>query len=67
MLLRVQYNTGRYDMIKDVFLDKLVASGKIVRFYRSTGWVFIGRDKVRGNGGTYAGPERRGRRAGAAV
>lgn len=54
-------------MIKDAFLDKLVASGKIVKFYRSTGWVFIGRDKVRGNGGTYAGPERRGRGAGTAV
>jgi len=59
MLLRVQYKTTRYDMIKDFLLEQLIASGKIVKFYRSAGWVFIGRDRIRGNGSGYGGHERR--------
>lgn len=54
-------------MIKNSILDGLIASGRIVKFYRSTGWVFIGftgDDRIRGEGGNYNGTERRsGRKA----
>lgn len=59
MLLRVQYNTRKYDMVKETLLDGLIASGRIVKFCRSTGWVVIGRDPIRGQGGSYDGLERR--------
>ena len=68
MILRVQYNTGKYDMVKESLLDKLIASGSIVRFQRSTDWVLVGCDRIRRNGDGYAGLERRsGKKAKPAV
>jgi hypothetical protein len=61
MVIRVQYNDNRYDMVKDFWLDEMIASNKISRFCRSDGWVTIGVDPVRGTKKdvSYSGPERR--------
>ncbi len=42
-------------------LDELISSRRIQAFRRSSGWVRVGQEPVRGNGGRYEGPERRGR------
>ncbi len=42
-------------------LDELIQSRRIIAFRRSDGWVRVGRDPVRGNGGGYRGPDRRSR------
>jgi hypothetical protein len=61
MLIEVMYQNNEYGMVKPFLLDKLIASGKIIKFLRSDGWVTIGVDRIRGarNGGCYKGPERR--------
>ncbi len=60
MLIRVMYHNRRYDMVKDFFLQNLIASGRINRFYRADGWAEIGRDPLRGSGThSHTGPERR--------
>ena len=61
MVIRVQYNDNRYDMVKDFWLDEMIASNSISRFYRNDGWVTIGVDPVRGTKKdvSYSGPERR--------
>jgi hypothetical protein len=61
MLIRVQYDDNRYDMLKDVRLEEMITSKQITRFQRSDGWVTIGIDPVRGTKTdfTYSGPERR--------
>jgi hypothetical protein len=61
MLIKVMYKDGKYGMVKPFLLDKLIASGKIVKFLRSEGWVTIDVDRIRGtgNGALYNGPERR--------
>ncbi len=42
-------------------LDELISYRRIQAFRRSSGWVRVGRDPVRGCGGRYDGPERRGK------
>lgn len=60
MIIWVKYKSEKYDMVKDTFLDELISSQKIQKFYRSDGWVTIGVDPIRGTGGGfYYGPERR--------
>jgi|Deesub1362A_J573_1020465.scaffolds.fasta_scaffold00956_12 hypothetical protein len=59
MLIRIRYRDGRYDMVKPFILDRLIAERSIEGFHRSEGWVTIGRDRIRGDGGEYHGPERR--------
>ncbi len=61
MLIKVMYHNNKYDMVNGYLLDKLLASDRIKRFYRYSekGWVIIGRDWIRGRGGTYSGHERR--------
>jgi hypothetical protein len=62
MLIEVIYQNNEYGMVKPFLLDKLITSGKIIKFLRSEGWVTIGVDRIRGtgNGAHYKGPERRG-------
>jgi hypothetical protein len=60
MLIKVKYIDKRYDLVKPWFLDELILAGEIISFRRSNGWVNILRDKIRGMGGWYKGPERRG-------
>ena len=60
MLIKVIYRNNESDMVKPFLLDDLIASGKVVKFFRSGGWVTVGADPVRGNGGgCYRGAERR--------
>jgi hypothetical protein len=60
MIIRVLYEDDRHDYVPAFRLDDLIAEGKIKKFYRSDGWVTIGKDPIRGAGGSrYSGPERR--------
>ncbi len=59
MLIRVMYRDGTYDLVKDIVLDKLVQSEMILKFYRSGRWAVVGRDPVRGMGGSGTGYRRR--------
>jgi hypothetical protein len=59
MLVRIIYQNGKFDMVKPLFIDELIASGKLKKFFRSRVWVTIGIDPVRGMSGSYEGPERR--------
>jgi hypothetical protein len=61
MLLKVIYQNDKYDMVRPSLLNELIASKKIKKFYRSGGWVDIGRDPIRRSAaaGSYGGLERR--------
>ena len=52
-----------YDTVESVDacqLKRMIAEKKIMAFRRSDGWVKLGADRVRGDGGEeYDGPERR--------
>ena len=62
MLIRIQKNDNTFDMVKEYLLDEFIQGGRIRGFNRSSGWVTIGRDPIRGKEGvTYIGPERRHR------
>lgn len=54
---------SHYDTFKKVNicdLKRLIASGEVSSFRRAAGWVKVGVDPVRGQGGKeYDGPERR--------
>lgn len=60
MIIRVMFNDLHYDYLKDVILDEFIRTNQIVKIYRnSEGWIVVGKDHIRGDGGTYTGPERR--------
>jgi len=60
MIIRVLYEDDRHDYVPAFRLDDLISEGRIKKFYRSDGWVTIGKDPIRGMGGPrYGGPERR--------
>jgi hypothetical protein len=60
MIIRVLYEDDRHDYVPSFRLDDLISEGRIKKFYRSDGWVTIGKDPIRGHGGPrYNGPERR--------
>lgn len=59
MLIRAIYEDYTRGMIQDSLLENLIRQGKIVGFFRTGGYVRIGHDPIRGNGGDYKGPERR--------
>ena len=60
MVIRVLYEDDRHDYVPAFRLDDLIAEGKIKKFYRSDGWVTVGKDPIRGRGSSkYAGPESR--------
>lgn len=59
MMVRVMYRDRKYDMVNASLLDKLITSGRILKFQRVEGWITIGKDPLRGSGGIYTGPERR--------
>jgi hypothetical protein len=48
MMIPVQYNDGRHDMVKPQLLDRLLNSRRVVGFKRSSGWVTVGSDPIRG-------------------
>ena len=59
MMIRVLYKDNTSGMVRDYSLDELISSGKIVAFYRTSGWVAVGRDPVRKNAVQFDGTERR--------
>jgi len=59
LLISVLYHDDEQDIAKPYQLDKLISSGKIKKFLRSSGWITVGVDPIRGMGGSYKGPERR--------
>jgi len=63
MLIRVIYENGAYDMVKEQLLDYLLEREKIAGFLRNAGWAIVGRDPIRQRSRQaekqYYGPERR--------
>jgi hypothetical protein len=59
MLIRVIYKNNECGMVKPFLLDELIASGKIIKFLRSEGWVTIGLDRIRVSDYRYKGTDRR--------
>lgn len=59
MLIRVIYDEFLTGKVQDSYLDNLIRQEKIVGFFRSSGYVRIGHDPIRGSGGQYMGAERR--------
>jgi hypothetical protein len=59
MNLQVIYFDNTPGHVKADRLDELIRTRRIIAFRRSGGWVRVGRDPVRGNGGVYGGPDRR--------
>ncbi len=55
----VVFKDNHHEIVSGNELDRLLETGMIKAFRRSSGWVVIGRDTLRGNGGNYFGPERR--------
>jgi hypothetical protein len=60
MLIRVVKRNNKFDMIKEYLLEEHIQAGEIIKFHRSSGWVTVGRDPIRGMSRVnYIGPERR--------
>lgn len=62
MLIAVQYRDGKFDMVQNMQLDKLILEGGISLFRRASGWVVVDRDTVRHpdlSGRYFMGMERR--------
>jgi len=61
MLIPVIYPSGSHDLVKDFYLDYLIAEEKIEKFKRSDGWISIDSPNIRGKRArqSYTGPERR--------
>jgi hypothetical protein len=60
VLIRVFYTKGYYDLVRPEFLDYLIETQKIKYFFRSSGKVVVGVDKVRlSQQKPYSGNERR--------
>lgn len=47
MLIKVRYNDNSYGMVDDSSLTELISTDMILAFRRSSGWVIVGRDRVR--------------------
>jgi hypothetical protein len=60
-MIKVIYKNQTSGTVEDLLLEELIATEKILAFCRSSKWIVIGRDSVRGLGGEYHGPERRKR------
>jgi hypothetical protein len=59
MLIRVVYDEFQTGKVQDYLLDGLIRQQKIVGFFRSDGFVQLGRVPVRASDGRNAGNERR--------
>ena len=61
MVLHIQYQDNKFDYVNHYFLDRLISTRRIKRFFRPSEekWVIIGVDPIRGNGGDFEGHERR--------
>lgn len=60
MMIRVMYSDGRFDMVKQDMLDRLLVQQGVTSFKRATGWAVVGRDPIRSRRQSdYQGQERR--------
>lgn len=60
MKVQVLSHYDKIEMVNVSDLRRLIAAGEVLAFRRSSGWVKVGADKIRGDGGEdYDGPERR--------
>ena len=57
--INVVYKNGVKDSISPALLNVLLLSKQVTQFERSSGWVTVGKDAVRGMGGTFSGVNRR--------
>ncbi|MSM38434.1 MAG: hypothetical protein GJT30_02245 [Geobacter sp.] len=61
MKILVKYCDLRSGLVRAEELQEMIQTGKILSFRRNEDeWVRIGVDPIRGTGGKYRGPERRG-------
>ena len=58
-LIPVIYFDNSPGMVKPEELNELIQKRMIISFRRSSGWVRICGDPIRGKGGRYGGPDRR--------
>jgi hypothetical protein len=63
MILHVQYKDFKHDYVNTRVLDRLLADGSLLGFYRPSKkkMVNVYRDPIRGMGGNYSGSDRRQR------
>jgi hypothetical protein len=61
MLIPVIYFDGHPGKADSEELDDLIRRRLIVAFRRSSEWVRVGSGQIRGAGGPYRGPDRRGK------
>lgn len=63
MYVQIRDNTGTERFIEEEHLETSIASGEVIAFRRSDGWVTVPSEQLRGNGmakaKTYQGQERR--------
>jgi len=59
MSIKVMYTNGKTGTVENYQLDDLIASGKIKKFRRSDGWVFVGKDPIRKADNVEKKPKRR--------
>jgi hypothetical protein len=53
MVISVLFVKNRYGVIKRARLEEFILSGKITKFFRSSGWVTIGVDPIRNANHSY--------------
>lgn len=60
MMVPVLLKNGTEEIVAPQVLDRMLEADQVMYFKRSDGWVVVGRDSIRGMGGTlYHGKERR--------
>lgn len=60
MLVRVMYEDGSFDMVRNDMLDILVANLRVKKIRRNSGWVDVDSGEIRNSlGRAWSGPERR--------
>ena len=62
MMIRVMYQNGDYDIVRNDVLDILVANHRVKKFMRTSGWVDVDRDVSQlrvGSNPYWEGDERR--------
>jgi len=57
--IEVKFVNGETGELSPYLLNTNIETGRIVEFRRSSGWVRIGRDPIRGTDGNYKGTDRR--------
>lgn len=60
MNIKVVFEDNRMGEIDKAQLDEMIAMNNVRMFMRSDGWAMVGVASMRGSGGMYTGPDRRG-------